>query len=549
MSALDSLDALVAQAKADAEPQIEPEAQPAVSAPPSLAPDADSKLDAPALASDADLSVEQQKRLELLHEYEELTAPQRLERNAAIDAFDADWRERWMKLQGEVEEARAKRAESLTAEGVDAHLHESLLAKETAALVEDFEARKDAAARDLDKSMPRPARWVDFLGERALEHPGDPVLESLLEEAKKAPDPGVEGFGGMPPKAVTLSDLVHNIDKDGQIHYKRGLRTVIHDRGSRLDVQRNDDRDIEAALKISAQKFDLQKGLMLTGDLAFKVKAAEIAGKLGYPLQNSEPEVLMAWKKGRDTNPQLKRAVMPSVERGITGDLAVPKPIAERTGPVQLRADPLTVAAAEALGVTPNGDGVVVMPAERVLAAGSAFRETQNAALHMLAEADLRKPDGGVDLGKLKDLAPNLTSDGALTELARDVVIVRDDRVIRTRESLDKELEPVFKVAYMTAGERVRESEDVAASIAKAQEAERNAVQEQAQEADEKSLLVRNVDASLDREIAEKAAKQEGREEKQEREIKSEEKAIPTPAVFRSGRTGKRMDMGQGIGF
>ncbi len=549
MSALDSLDALVAQAKADAEPQIEPEAQPAVSAPPSLAPDADSKLDAPALASDADLSVEQQKRLELLHEYEELTAPQRLERNAAIDAFDADWRERWMKLQGEVEEARAKRAESLTAEGVDAHLHESLLAKETAALVEDFEARKDAAARDLDKSMPRPARWVDFLGERSQEHPGDPVLESLLEEAKKAPDPGVEGFGGMPPKAVTLSDLVHNIDKDGQIHYKRGLRTVIHDRGSRLDVQRNDDRDIEAALKISAQKFDLQKGLMLTGDLAFKVKAAEISGKLGYPLQNSEPEVLMAWKKGRDTNPQLKRAVMPSVERGITGDLAVPKPIAERTGPVQLRADPLTVAAAEALGVTPNGDGVVVMPAERVLAAGAAFRETQNAALHMLAEADLRKPDGGVDLGKLKDLAPNLTSDGALTELARDVVIVRDDRVIRTRESLDKELEPVFKVAYMTAGERVRENEDVAASIAKAQEAERNAVQEQAQEADEKSLLVRNVDASLDKEIAEKAAKQEGREEKQEREIKSEEKAIPAPAVFRSGRTGKRMDMGQGLGF
>ncbi|OYV32141.1 MAG: hypothetical protein B7Z83_10975, partial [Thiomonas sp. 20-64-5] len=254
-------------------------------------------------------------------------------------------------------------------------------------------------------------------------------------------------------------------------------------------------------------------------------------------------------EKGRDTNPQLKRAVMPSVERGITGDLAVAKPIAERTGPVQLRADPLTVEQAGTLGVTANGDGVVVMPAERVLAAGAAFRETQNVALHILAEADLRKPDGGVDIGKLKELAPNLTRNGSLTELARDVVIVRDDRVIRTRESLDKELEPVFKVAYMTAGERVRENEEVAASIAKAQEVERSAAQTQAQEADEKSLLVRNADKALDKEIAEKAAKQEGREEKQEREIKSEEKAIPAPAVFRSGRTGRGMDMGQGIGF
>ena len=258
----------------------------------------------------------------------------------------------------------------------------------------------------------------------------------------------------------------------------------------------------------------------------------------------------MAWKKGRDANPQLKRAVLPSVERGITGDLAVAKPLAEHSGPVQLRADPLTVEQADTLGVAPNGDGVVVMSAERVLAAGAAFRDTQNAALRVLAEADLRKPDGGVDLGKLKELAPNLTSNGALTELARDVVIVRDDRVIRTRESLDKELEPVFKVAYMTAGERARENEEVAASIAKAQEAGRAAVQEQAQEADAKSLLVRNADQSLDQELAEKEARKEVREEKEEqREIEADEKAIPAPAVFRSGRTGRSMEMGQGQGI
>jgi len=189
---------------------------------------------------------------------------------------------------------------------------------------------------------------------------------------------------------------------------------------------------------------------------------------------------------------------------------------------------------------------VVVMPAERVLAAGAAFRETQNAALRVLAQADLRQPDGGVDLGKLKELAPNLTSNGALTELARDVVIVRDDRVIRTREALGPELAPVIGVAYRTAGERARENEEVAASIARAHEAERAQEQAAEQDADAKGLRVRNVDEELEA----VAAKKEGREVKDEkREIKSEEVALPGPAVFRSGRTGKTMDMGQGIGL
>jgi hypothetical protein len=102
----------------------------------------------------------------------------------------------------------------------------------------------------------------------------------------------------------------------------------------------------------------------------------------------------------------------------------------------------------------------------------------------------------------------------------------------------------------MTAGERARENEEVAASIAKAQGAGLAAAQEQAQAADEKSLLVRNADQSLDKELAEKAAKKDGREEKEEqREIKSDEKAIPAPAVFRSGRTGRSLDVGQGIGL
>lgn len=153
-----------------------------------------------------------------------------------------------------------------------------------------------------------------------------------------------------------------------------------------------------------------------------------------------------------------------------------------------------------------------------------------------------------MDLGKLKKLAPNLTHDGTLTELARDVVIVRDDRVIRTREALGLELGLVIGVAYRTTGERARENDDVAASIAKAHEAERTQEQAAEQETDAKSLRVRSVDAELEA----VAAKKEGRDVKcEKREIKSKEIAlsspIPGPVVFRSGRTGKTMDMGFGL--
>jgi hypothetical protein len=61
---------------------------------------------------------------------------------------------------------------------------------------------------------------------------------------------------------------------------------------------------------------------------------------------------------------------------------------------------------------------------------------------------------------------------------------------------------------------------------------------------------VRNVDEELEA----VAAKKEGRNVKdaskdEKREIKSEEIALPGPAVFRSGRTGKSLDVGRGIGL
>lgn len=208
---------------------------------PVIAPESASK-DIPAVGATVPgslaLAGEQQKRLDLLNDYQERTHAPREARNAAIDTHETEWRERWLNLQGEIEQARATRAEQLTKDGTPGEHY--------------------------------PAQWLDFLRDQAQQNPDDLTLARLIEEVEQSPDPGVEGLGGTPTKAITLADLVHSVDRDGTLNYKRGLVTVIRDSGARLDVKCMDNRDIEAALKISTQKFDLQKGLMLTGDAAFK---------------------------------------------------------------------------------------------------------------------------------------------------------------------------------------------------------------------------------------------------------------------------------------
>lgn len=467
--------------------------------PPVPAPSVLAAQDASTVTTNLPLSVseltgEQQKRLDLLNEYELATHDMREARNVAIDEHESGWRERWLNLQGEIDQARATRAEQLSKDGTPAEHHAGILAKESADLIEHFEIEKDAAARKLDDTLPKPTKWLDFLKERVQQNPDDLSLSSLLEEAEKSPDAGLEGYGGQPIKVVTLSDLVHSIDKDGSLNYKRGLSTVIRDTGARLDVKRLDNRDIEAALKIAAQKFDMSKGLMLTGDAAFKMRSAEIAGKLGLPLQNSEPEVLMAWKRGHDQNAELKRAVVPSVERGITGDLLVPKPSIDLHGEVQLRADARTIEHADALGVIPNGEGVLNLSSERLMAANAVIRETPIDTLRQLATADLSKQDGGLsDKAKALLTKENLIDgNGHLTQSAKDAVIVRDDKVLRKRDSIDPQLLAMNPAAYRTSGEKVREAESL-------QELEQMSQAQQEIAVDEQTLRTRNIDERLEK--------------------------------------------------
>jgi hypothetical protein len=176
-------------------------------------------------------------------------------------------------------------------------------------------AEKDKAARELDGTLAKPQSWLDFLKESKLEQPDDPIFDSLIEEAEKSTRIWPGRLHQTNRTQHCLADLQAREGKDGVMEYTRGLTVAVRDVGDRLDVRKTDDRDIEAALKIAAKKFDIDKGLLLTGDTAFKVRAAEISGKLGYPLQNTEPEVLRAWMRGKQVAQGLERARIPKWTR------------------------------------------------------------------------------------------------------------------------------------------------------------------------------------------------------------------------------------------
>ena len=408
------------------------------------------------------LTEEQRKRIDLLEAYEAKTAPDMNARNGSIEKFENQYREKWLQMQSSIEATRSDVYTKMKAQSSPEQAISSTIAMELAKATESYYVEKDKSARELDKSLPQPQSWLDFLKEGKQEHPDDPSFDSLIEEAEKAPDPSLLGFAKRPAPNIVLADLHARESKDGTIDYVRGMSVAIRDIGDRLDVKKTDDRDIEAALKIASQKFDMDKGLLLTGDAAFKVRAAEIAGRLGYPLQNSEPETLKAWMKGKQTSQGLDRARMPSVEAGITGDPAKNLAMAP-VGNSVLRSDSKTI---EALTQTPRegvqlaGDDKIAIPADRMIAANASIKDLDYESIQKIARADLSKEDGGIvkDASNVLQEKGILDAEGKLTQLGMDVVLVRDDRIIRERESMTPELQETLGKHYKTSGDFVREA-------------------------------------------------------------------------------------------
>ena len=408
------------------------------------------------------LTGEQQKRIALLDAYEAKTAPERQIRNGGIDQHEQEFREKWLQLQSSMEATRGDLHARLKRLHASEQSISASVAIELAKLTEGYYAEKDKAARELDGTLAKPQSWLDFLKESKLEQPDDPTFDGLIEEAEKAPDSGLEGFTKQTAPNMVLTDLHAREGKEGVMEYTRGLTVAVRDVGDRLDVRKTDDRDVEAALKIAAKKFDVDKGLLLTGDTAFKVRAAEISGKLGYPLQNTEPEVLRAWMRGKQVTQGLERARIPSIDAGITGDPVKNLTLAP-VGKSILRADQRTIDVLTknpVAGVDLVGGDRISMPDERMLAANASIKDLGYQAIHQIARADLERPDGGVDPGSVDLLQEKgiLDTDGKLTLLATDVVMVRDDRVIREREALEPSQKAKIAQYFKTSGDYVREA-------------------------------------------------------------------------------------------
>jgi len=76
-----------------------------------------------------------------------------------------------------------------------------------------------------------------------------------------------------------------------------------------------------------------------------------------------------------------------------------------------------------------------------------------------MARVDLEQQNGGVDPGSVDLLREKgiLDTDGKLTQLGTDVVMVRDDRVIREREALEPSMSASIAQYFKTSGDYVRE--------------------------------------------------------------------------------------------
>jgi len=106
------------------------------------------------------------------------------------------------------------------------------------------------------------------------------------------------------------------------------------------------------------------------------------------------------------------------------------------------------------------GDGKISMPDERMLAANASIKDLGYQAIHQMARVDLEQQNGGVDPGSVDLLREKgiLDTDGKLTQLGTDVVMVRDDRVIREREALEPSQKANITQYFKTSGDYVREA-------------------------------------------------------------------------------------------
>lgn len=234
----------------------------------------------------------------LLRQYREATAPQREARAKALRELDGKHRDEQGALFDALGQLRSEKEREL-APLAEEH-RKSLIALEVAKRVEALHKTQAGQRKDLAAQLPPVPSLRNFLEERAG---SDPVAARMLEEEvrREGQAESIRGRRTGEHEPVTLEGLTWEVDasdpKAKAVHYARDGERVMSDRGERLDLYKVEDREIEAALRLAEQKYDMETGLVLTGSREFQGRAAEIAGRIGIKVRNEELQA--AWQAGR----------------------------------------------------------------------------------------------------------------------------------------------------------------------------------------------------------------------------------------------------------
>ena len=270
----------------------------------------------PAAPSGSDVSDTRDREAQLLGAWREAAQPTREIRAKA-------WHDLNQKHQAEREALFSTIAQqrSQAEKSGQAKPNDPVQAFDVAKQVEHLQKTQAAERKTVASGLPMVPTLREFLEPQAER---DPVAARMLEE-EKARHPSQESIRGkqtaeLEPKV--LEGLTHEVE-DGppkSVHYARDGEKVMSDRGERVDLYHVDDREIESALRLAEQKFDMDKGLQLTGSREFQERAAEIAGRMGLKVQN--PELQHTWQVGRiqtmqrDELAEDVRLTAPAVGRG-----------------------------------------------------------------------------------------------------------------------------------------------------------------------------------------------------------------------------------------
>lgn len=185
------------------------------------------------------------------------------------------------KIQGDRGTTPAARKAALSVARMERILKENALRDQVRAEREALKVRK-----------PTTEQYRDFLAEKAQggdERALAELRRMTQEQARKKKEGAAEIQAGEPQAKreqepiYRAEAITYQVQRNGDVTYKRDGRDVLRDQGRSVQMLQNDDPTIETGLRLAQQKFG--RKLVLTGSQEFQEKAARIAADAGLKIE------------------------------------------------------------------------------------------------------------------------------------------------------------------------------------------------------------------------------------------------------------------------